>query len=192
MTTATLHPSQLIPVETCPACGSRGGRRVEEAFARNKYEELLRELGAPVDAVRLIRCESCGSLYRNPWLSVPAMTPIYEGRYATHPDGMSKFTTPDHVFEQSYIRGGASRFNAFLHRRVKPFHRYGEIGCPLWGLFPYYERVRYRWLGVLELPVDAQLAGILIGHLGRSRLPVIRLLRTLTGMQRVPAPQHLY
>jgi hypothetical protein len=154
---------------------------------------MLQELGAPLAAVQLVRCRACRSVYRDPWLTDEAMAPIYERLQPCHPQGMDRFTNPADVLEEGTVRGGAARLNAFLQHHVRPLARYGEFGCPLWGLLPYFERPRYRLLwGLVDAGADARLFGRSLGDVARTSRAPVPWLRRLAGMAPVPAPSACY
>ena len=131
--------SLLVDQPACPACAATGFTKLNAPMRVNRYETILRELGAPLDTVSNVRCDYCGSVFRRPWLSDDAMAPIYEERQPVHPAGISQFRKARvGGADPCPVPGGSARLNAFLCTYVHQFYRYGEIGCPLWGLLPYY------------------------------------------------------
>ena len=190
---ACLERDQLVAVECCPACTSAVWERLDQPFPDNRYLKMLRRLGAPLESVRLVRCRGCESVYRSPWLSAEAMEPIYRSEQPCHPAGMDRVTTPGAPLEHGYVRGGAGRLNRFFQRHVRPFERYGELGCPVWGLLPYYEQPRYRMLaGAVELGDGARLFGRSVSDIMRTQQPAVRALRNLALMRSVKTPSALW
>ena len=185
--------SLLVDEPACPACAAPGGTNLNIPMRVNRYETILKELGAPLDKVSNVRCDECGSVFRRPWLSDDAMAPIYSDRQPVHPAGLGSFRKQCRGADSCPIGDGSAKLNAFLGKHVRPFKKYGEIGCPLWGLLPYYGR---RWhrigFGLLEMSSWATVLGRPVQSLAVSQGLKAQLMRKLGMIRPVPTPDALY
>src|SRR3989344_820415 len=185
--------SPLISVPACPACGSTVRTIIDHQFEETRYSQHLRTLKAPVDALKLIRCGECQSVYRDPWFAAAAMAPVYFGAYHNHNAGMEVLKRPSQcALEERGRTGGPSYLYKFLRKYVHPLDRYGEFGCPIWGLLPYFEKDRYGLFGSIELTADARIFGVMVDTIANHQHLLIRLLRMPLLLRRIPTPTQFF
>jgi hypothetical protein len=137
-------------IAACPWCGSTE-RKPAQAFSAksNRYlDAMAKELKLPptdlVAKFATFECTDCGASYCDPWLSPRAIEWLFNLGYPQHNYGWANFfdwldRSKQH---ETYYFPKADRIWRHLRARIGTIDRYGEVGCPFMGLFPYFESLK--------------------------------------------------
>ena len=138
MISETNKDNELFWVDACPCCCSEDWKDLGLSQAKGRFYQAYLELGSDVESMGFVRCQSCGSVWRRPWIQSRAQAPAYASLAPQHGWGQPCFQ------RGSVTRRGHARLHDFFVKHLKSFERYGKVGYPIWGLLAYYGRTRYR------------------------------------------------
>lgn len=129
---------------TCPVCGSAERSPAARRPYRDRYmRALASELGIAVDevpfALDIYECDSCESIYSDPWLNAQGMYALYGTGHPQHLLGWEIFFKWANASPRALASQRRARLWRFLESKVGRVETFGQLNCPFFGPLLYFD-----------------------------------------------------